>query len=92
MGADGAMMVTNKETVVICPPHVERKSTVGAGDRMVAGIVYYLHKGKNILEAVKYGVASGTAATMNTGTELCNLKDVKMLFEKINNTQKEISV
>jgi 6-phosphofructokinase 2 len=59
---------------------------------MVAGIVYYLLKGKNILEAVKYGVACGTAATMNTGTELCNVKDVEMLFEKINNSQKKISV
>jgi 6-phosphofructokinase 2 len=55
---------------------------------MVAGIVYYLQKGKNILEAVKYGVASGTAATMNTGTELCKLKDFEALFEIINKTQK----
>lgn len=88
MGAHGAMMVTNKEIEIICPLHVERKSTIGAGDSMVAGIVYYLQKGKNILEAVKYGVPSGTAATMNTGTELCKLKDFEALFEIINKTQK----
>lgn len=83
MGADGAMMVTKNETLIICPPHVERKSTVGAGDSMVAGIVYYLWEGKTIREAVQYGVACDTAATMNTGTELCNKKDVEVLYEVI---------
>ncbi len=85
MGEDGAMMVTNKETVMICPPHVERNSTVGAGDSMVAGILYYLSLGKTIVEAVQFGVACGTAATMNTGTELCNKKDVEILYAAIKN-------
>jgi 6-phosphofructokinase 2 len=84
MGADGALMVTNKETIIIAPPHVDRKSTVGAGDSMVAGIVYCLSKGKTIAESVKYGVACGTAATMNNGTELCIKKDVDALFAIIN--------
>lgn len=92
MVADGAMMVTNKETVIIFPANVERKSTVGAGDSMVAGIIYYFHNGKNILEAVKYRVSCGTAATMNTGTELCNVKNVEMLFDIINKTQKKITI
>ena len=85
MGESGAVLVTKDVQVLIKPPAVERKSTVGAGDSMVAGIVYYLHKGKSILEAAKYGVACGTAATMNTGTELCHIKDVETLFEIINN-------
>ena len=83
MGADGALMVTNKETIIIAPPHVDRKSTVGAGDSMIAGIVYCLSKGKTIAESVKYGVACGTAATMNTGTELCNKKDAEVLYAAI---------
>jgi len=91
MGADGAMVVTKKETLIIRPPQVKRKSTVGAGDSMVAGIVYYLSEGKTIIEAVQYGVACGTAATMNTGTELCNKNDVEALFEIINKTQKKIA-
>jgi 6-phosphofructokinase 2 len=88
MGEKGAMLVTKDLDILIKPPAVERKSTVGAGDSMVAGVVHFLQKGKNIVEAVKYGVACGTAATMNTGTELCNIKDVEMLFEIINNSEK----
>lgn len=83
MGADGAMLLSKDITEIITAPPVIKKSTVGAGDSMVAGIVYYLSMGENILEAVKYGVACGTAATMNNGTELCNVKDVEMLYKLI---------
>ena len=83
MGAEGALLVTNEMTEMIVPPGVIRKSTVGAGDSMVAGIVYYLSIGKTIHEAAQYGVACGTAATMNPGTELCRKVDVEKLYLEI---------
>ena len=79
MGAQGAMLVTDTIAEIITPPVVERKSTVGAGDSMVAGIVFYLSQGKSLQKAVEYGVACGTAATMNTGTELCRKEDADKL-------------
>lgn len=81
MGAAGAMLVTKDIATQFTPPHAERKSTVGAGDSMVAGIVLSLSKGKSLEESVQYGVACGTAATMNAGTELCRLQDVEKLYE-----------
>ncbi|MCY7293535.1 MAG: 1-phosphofructokinase family hexose kinase [Ferruginibacter sp.] len=89
MGAEGAMIVTKEITEIISAPSVIKKSTVGAGDSMVAGIVYYLFLGNNIVEAVKYGIACGTAATMNTGTELCKVKDVEMLYNLIQQKSKQ---
>ena len=83
MGEEGALLVTNDLAKIIKPPSVIKKSTVGAGDSMVAGIVYYLSKQKSIIDAVMYGVACGTAATMNTGTELCTLKDVERLYKEM---------
>jgi 6-phosphofructokinase 2 len=80
MGADGAMLVTKDIAEIIKPPSVKRKSTVGAGDSMVAGIVFYLSRGKNIFEAAQYGVACGTAATMNSGTALCKKEDAEKVF------------
>ena len=62
------------------PPVVKRKSTVGAGDSMVAGLVLCLSRGASLKEALCYGVASGTAATMNPGTELCKKEDVEKLL------------
>lgn len=39
MGAEGALFVTADEVVTARPPSVQVRSTVGAGDAMVAGIV-----------------------------------------------------
>jgi len=80
MGAAGAMLVTESITERIAAPIVKRKSTVGAGDSMVAGIVYSIANGKSLKDAVKYGVMCGTAATMNHGTELCRKEDVEYLY------------
>lgn len=85
LGADGAMLVTKDDMHTIKPPKVERKSTVGAGDSMVAGIVLSLSKSNNLLKALQYGVACGTAATMNEGSELCRKKDADLLYELIKN-------
>jgi len=51
---------------------------------MVAGFVVSLSQGKKLETAFKYGVACGTAAAMNAGTELCNKEDADMLFQRIN--------
>lgn len=80
LGAGGAMLVTAKEVLHAVPPVVKRKSTVGAGDSMVAGLVLCLSRGSSLREALCYGVASGTAATMNPGTELCKKEDVEKLL------------
>lgn len=39
MGAEGALFVTGEQTVLARPPDVKVRSTVGAGDAMVAGIL-----------------------------------------------------
>lgn len=83
LGAGGALLVTATETFKAVPPEVNRKSTVGAGDSMVAGMVYSLSAGKNLEQALRYGVACGTAATMNPGTELCKKKDADFLYTLI---------
>jgi 6-phosphofructokinase 2 len=80
MGADGAMVVARDLVETITPPPVKRVSTVGAGDSMVAGIVYYLSQGRTLSEAVRYGVACGTAATMNPGTMLCRKENADRFY------------
>ena len=85
MGAAGALLVTENITEHIKPPPVEIKSTVGAGDSMVAGIVWSLSMNKTFKQALQYGVACGTAATINAGTALCNVDDIKYLYELMSN-------
>ncbi len=83
MGKDGAMLVSKDEAFIARSPDVPRKSTVGAGDSMVAGIVYSLTREKSLKNALLYGIACGTAATMNPGTELCHKDDADRLYRMI---------
>ena len=82
LGAAGALLVTENLIQRIAAPVVKKRSTVGAGDSMVGGIVYSLANNKSLKEAVKYGVMCGTAATMNYGTELCSKTDVDFLYNQ----------
>lgn len=81
MGADGAWLVTKDEKHFAAAPQVEKRSTVGAGDSMVAGITYMLQKGASLPETIRFGVACGSAATMNQGTQLFNRVDAERLYQ-----------
>lgn len=83
MGADGAMLVTADEQLRVKPPPVTIHSTVGAGDSMVAGMVLALAQGRSLPDVLKYGVAAGTAATLNSGTELCKKEDTERIFAQL---------
>ena len=91
MGAMGAMLVTEDQVEHIPAPPVQPKSTVGAGDSMVAGIVWTLSQGKSLREAVRMGVACGSAATMNSGSELFRMQDVNRLMDWLNRYGKRYS-
>lgn len=85
MGPLGAMLVTKESYEMVSAPTVKKLSTVGAGDSMVAGMAWMLEQGKSLSEVVHFGVACGTAATMNSGTQLFKPEDVYRLYDWINN-------
>ena len=81
MGPSGALVVTKDGCKRISAPIVKMNSTVGAGDSMVAGLSFMLAQGRPLIEAAQFGVACGSAAIMNKGTELCKREDVWKLFD-----------
>ena len=85
LGGAGAFMASKEGIIHVAAPPVEKKSTVGAGDSMVAGMVLSLSRGNSLTNVLKFGVACGTAATMNSGTELCKKDDVDRLYEQLLN-------
>ena len=80
-GASGAWLVTKNEVISSPAPTVKKRSTVGAGDSMVAGMVLALSHGWPWMDVLQYGIATGTATTMNPGTELCKKEDVERLYK-----------
>lgn len=64
-----------------CATADESQSTVGAGDSMVGAMVLKLAQGASLLEMARYGVAAGSAATINQGTRLCSLADTQKIVD-----------
>ena len=85
LGPQGAVLVTKDSYEFAPAPNVAKKSTVGAGDSMVGGMVWALSQNKSLKEVIRWGVACGSAATMNEGTQLFKFEDANRLFEWLKN-------
>jgi 6-phosphofructokinase 2 len=83
LGAGGILYVTKDRMERMRAPSVRIRSRVGAGDSMTAGIVFSLASGRSVDEAVVYGVASGSAAVITEGNELCRKDDAERLYKQI---------
>lgn len=81
LGAEGAVLASSAGTERFAAPRIDVRSTVGAGDSMVAGIVFGLSQGRSLAEAARLGIAAGAAALMRPGTELCRREDVAALLK-----------
>jgi 6-phosphofructokinase 2 len=80
LGEEGALLATAEECERFAAVPVQARSTVGAGDSMLAGIVLGLSRGLTLREAVRFGLAAGAAALLGSGTELCRRSDVERLY------------
>lgn len=87
MGHKGAWIISREENYFATAPEVPKKSTVGAGDSMVAGMIYMLRQNRSLKEVIAFGVACGSAATMNEGTQLFRKEDAMHLYEWIRNNE-----
>lgn len=71
LGGDGAILITKDNEVYYSnTPKGQVKNTVGAGDSMVAGFITGYLKKKNYIEALKLGIASGSATAFSAGLAL----------------------
>ena len=82
-GRQGLLVVSREGACRAVPPPVRVKSTVGAGDSMVAGFVFRHAGGKGLEDCVRFATAAGTAATLAPGNQLCRLADVQRLAPRV---------
>ncbi|HVR97240.1 MAG TPA: 1-phosphofructokinase, partial [Thermoanaerobaculia bacterium] len=70
MGGAGAVFVERGRALLARPPQVPVRSTVGAGDAMVGGLVYAAIHGLPLDEAARIATASGAYAVTRIGAEV----------------------
>ncbi len=83
MGEMGAMYVSADKTLFAPALRVEIKSTVGAGDAMIGGILLGYEREKDMARAFRYGIAAGAASVMTAGTQLIVGDDFERLVDMV---------
>ena len=83
LGADGAIAADRREVWHVCPPLLTIKSAVGSGDSTLAGITYGLTHGFALEEAIKYGVAAGTANALTVGAGVFTVEDFQRVLSQV---------
>lgn len=69
LGKDGAMFVTETQIYRVPGLSVKARSTVGAGDAMVAALTYGMERGYDLESCIRFGVAASAGAVMTEGTK-----------------------
>lgn len=83
MGRRGAVCARGRRAWRVQAPEVERRSTVGSGDAMVAGLAVALARGDDIEAGLILGTAAGAATAMSDGTALGRLEDIERLEPEV---------
>ncbi|MBU2739776.1 1-phosphofructokinase family hexose kinase [Acidithiobacillus concretivorus] len=84
LGGDGALLVGPDGSYLAKAPAIAVKSTVGAGDSMVAGLVAALARQQSPAEALRLAVACGSGTAARPGTEIFTHSLVVDLLQQVN--------
>lgn len=68
MGKAGALAVNGRGAWMVAAPRIAEQNPIGAGDSLVAGLVWSLARGDALAEALRWGVACGAATAASPGT------------------------
>lgn len=83
LGKQGAILDNGKVCAVANPPAVQENNPIGAGDALVAGLVWGLNQEMSLVEALRWAVASGAAAASLPGTGVGTLEQIQRLEKEI---------
>jgi len=83
LGKDGAILVDEGRAWFAASPDIIAANPIGAGDSMVAGIVWGLSQGDSIQDALCKGIACGAATASKKGTSVGSLEQVNQLLAEV---------
>jgi 1-phosphofructokinase family hexose kinase len=83
LGSRGAMAKSGDEIIEAIPPRVDAVCPIGAGDALAAAFVWAMDNGRHFLDAVRWGVAAGTASAKLPGIAFADLEQTKEIYSQV---------
>jgi 1-phosphofructokinase family hexose kinase len=83
LGSRGVIATDGKETLEIIPPRIDALCPIGAGDALAAAFTWWMDKKKNFADAVRWGVAAGTASAALPGMNFASYELTKETYKRV---------
>jgi len=83
VGSRGAVGAFDVGLVEAIPPRVDAVSPIGAGDALSAAYTWAIERRSTPIEAMRWGVAAGTASACLPGMRFADLKQTEEIFRQV---------
>jgi 1-phosphofructokinase family hexose kinase len=83
LGSRGAIACSAEGIVEARPPRVEALCPIGAGDAMAAAFVWAIENQRTFADALRWGVAAGTATAALPGVAYPSLDQTRKIYEGV---------
>lgn len=83
LGSRGAIGANASGLVEVIPPRIDAVCPIGSGDALAAAFVWARARGYKFADALRWGVAAGTASAMLPGLRFADLPQTKEVYERV---------
>lgn len=83
LGREGALFLTKHESIWGHGIPVSVKSTVGAGDSMLAAVAWAVSQKMSLVQTVRLAIASSTANVMRSGTDAAPYNEIEPFLQQV---------
>jgi 1-phosphofructokinase family hexose kinase len=83
LGGRGAMGSSPEGTFEALPPHIDVVCPIGAGDAMAAAFAWSMEKKKSFPDALRWGVAAGTAKARLPGLTFPSFEQTRTIYKQV---------
>ncbi len=83
LGSRGAIAAREGEMLEAIPPRIEAVCPIGSGDALVAAFTWAMNQKDDFADALRWGVAAGTASTRLPGVTFASLAETKEIYERV---------
>jgi len=83
LGSRGAVGARDGKLFEVMAPLIDAVCPIGAGDALAAAFVWAMDNGKDFADAVRWGVAEGTASAKLPGVRFASLEEARRIYDKV---------
>lgn len=83
LGSRGAIGRSENDLIEVVPPRIDALCPIGAGDALAAAFTWAMDEGRSFVDAVRWGVAAGTASAKLPGVTFADLEQTRQMYPQV---------